>query len=361
MIYQQNEIYRVDRYAHLKIFPKFIPMKLIQDTEVRWGVLGVGAVCEKKSAPAMQKVPGSRLVAVMRRNEAKAKDYAERHGVPRWYGDADALIGDPEVNAIYIATPPDAHLELTKKAAAAGKPVYVEKPMARNYAECQEMIRVCEEAGVPLFVAYYRRTLPNFLAVKRLVAEGQIGDPRYVSITINQSRHPDLKEDTAANWRINPEVAGGGYFFDLGSHQLDYLDYLFGPIETVHGIAENQAGHYPAEDIVFATFKFQNGVLGTGNWCFSTGESSKKDEIKIIGSSGEISFPCFWGTSVRLQKDGEAAKELTFDMPENIQYFLIESIVGQLLGRGNTCPSTGATAARTNWVMEEMTKQYYSK
>lgn len=336
-------------------------MKKIEGKEVKWGVLGVGDVCEKKSAPAMQKVNGSQLKAVMRRNQAKAQDYAERHGVPTWYGDADALIKDPEVNAIYIATPPNAHLELTKKAAAAGKPVYVEKPMARNYQECKEMIKVCQAAEVPLFVAYYRRTLPNFLKVKELIEAGKIGTVRYVSITINQPRHPDMKEDKAANWRIDPEVAGGGYFFDLGSHQLDYLDFLLGPIAEVNAVAGNQAGEYPAEDIVLANFRFESGVLGSGNWCFTTGESSKKDEIKIIGTAGEISFPCFWGTSVTLRKDGEKPREFTFDMPENIQYFLITSIVEELLGEGNSCPSTGETAARTNWVMEEMTKNYYKK
>ena len=188
-------------------------MKKFNSSKVRWGVIGAGSVCEKKSAPAMSKIADSSVVAVMRRNEKKAKDYAERHGITKWYSDADAIINDAEVNAIYIATPPNSHLELTKKAAKAGKPVYVEKPMARNHAECLEMIKVCEDEGVPLFVAYYRRTLPNFLKVKSLIEEGAIGDPRYVSIVINQAKHPDVTSE-ASNWRIDPKVAGGGYFYD---------------------------------------------------------------------------------------------------------------------------------------------------
>ncbi|NHE57256.1 Gfo/Idh/MocA family protein [Cyclobacterium plantarum] len=333
-------------------------MNKFEDKELRWGVLGVGDVCEKKSAPAMQKVKGSKLVAVMRRNGDKAADYAKRHGVPKWYDDADKLINDPEVNAIYIATPPNAHLELAQKAAAAGKPVYVEKPMARTYKECLQMIEACENAQVPLFVAYYRRTLPNFLKVKSLVDEGAIGVPRYVGITINQPRHPDVKQDPKDNWRIHPDVAGGGYFYDLGSHQLDFLDFLFGPIEEVNGQALNQAGDYPAEDIVLGNFKFKNGVLGTGSWCFTTGESSKKDEIKIIGSAGEISFPCFWGTNVSLRRDGEVEQVFEFEMPEHIQYYLIKSIVDELLGKQDICPSRGKSAARTNWVMEEMISNF---
>src|SRR5690554_1696255 len=140
-------------------------MRVIKDTEVRWGIIGVGNVCEVKSAPAMNIIPNSRLVAVMRRNGEKAKAYAERHGVSQWYDNADDLINDPEVNAIYIATPPNAHAALTQKAAQAGKPVYVEKPMARTYQECMDMVKICEKAQVPLFVAYYRRALPNFLKI----------------------------------------------------------------------------------------------------------------------------------------------------------------------------------------------------
>jgi len=333
-------------------------MKKFNFSQVNWGVIGAGSVCEKKSAPAMKKVSGSSLVAVMRRNAEKCKDFAERHGVAKWYDDADALINDPEVNAIYIATPPDSHLSLTKKAAAAGKPVYVEKPMARNYEECLEMIKVCEEAEVPLFVAYYRRTLPNFLKVKSLIEEGAIGKPRYVSIVINQARHPDVKENAVENWRIDPSVAGGGYFYDLGSHQLDYLDFLFGPMKEVNGVAANQSGEYDAEDIVLGNFSFESGVLGTGSWCFTTGETSQKDEIVIVGSEGEISFPCFWGTSVTLKKDGAEDQVFSFEMPENIQFFLIQSIVEELLDKKGKSPSTGISAARTNWAMEQMTKNY---
>lgn len=332
-------------------------MKRFNSSNVRWGVIGAGSVCEKKSAPAMNKVTDSSVVVVMRRNAEKAKDYAERHGIPKWYADADELINDPEVNAVYIATPPNSHLELTKKAVEAGKPVYVEKPMARNHAECLEMIKVCEDAGLPLYVAYYRRTLPNFLKVKSLIEEGAIGDPRYVHITINQSKHPDVIKDES-NWRIDPEVAGGGYFYDLGSHQLDYLDFLFGPMKEVNGVAANQSGDYPAEDIVLGNITFENGVLGSGNWCFTTGETSQKDEIVIIGNKGEIRFPCFWGTSVTLKKDGMPDEVFEFEMPENIQFYLIQSIVNELLEKGGNCPSTGVSAARTNWAMEQMTKNF---
>jgi len=247
--------------------------------KVRWGIIGCGDVTEVKSGPAFQKVQNSELVAVMRRTGELAKDYANRHGVPKWYDNADALINDPEIDIVYIATPPDAHREYTIKAAQAGKPVYVEKPMGRSFKDCQEMIATCEAAGVPLFVAYYRRAQPRFLKIKELLHNKAIGDVRFVSSTQYQKVTEDLKDPQNLPWRVQPHLAGGGLFFDLASHTLDMLDYLLGPINEVQGFASNQAGHYPAEDIVTGSYKFESGVHGVGNWCFTAFENVDKNEI----------------------------------------------------------------------------------
>lgn len=327
----------------------------INDSEVRWGVIGVGDVCKVKSAPAMNKIQDSKLVAVMRRNGDKAREYAENHHVPNWYDDAEELLRDPEVNAVYIATPPYVHAELTKKAAAAGKPVYVEKPMARTHLECLEMIDACEKAGVPLYVAYYRRALPNFLKIKKMVEDGIIGSVRLVNIQIHKPVNPDSDTNPAENWRVNPGIAGGGYFYDLASHQLDYLDFLFGPVSAVKGFSANQADLYKAEDIVTGTFRFENGVLGTGSWCFTTGTSSDLDSTTIIGSKGEISYPTFDDSYIMVKTDSGKTERIEFKQPQHIQQPLIESIVDDLLGRGE-CPSTGISGARTNLIMEKMTE-----
>jgi len=326
-------------------------MKLL--TEVRWGVIGVGDVCEVKSAPAMNLIKGSRLVAVMRRDGAKAKDYAERHNVPKWYDNAAQLIDDPEVNAIYIATPPNLHELYTLKAAKAGKPVYVEKPMARTYSECLSMIKACEDGNVPLFTAFYRRQLPNFLKVKSLLQEGVIGDIRYVHVLLNKTLQPDIvgASGSKTNWRTTPDIAGGGYFFDLGSHQLDMLDFLFGPIQKASGFASNQAHIYPAEDIVTGSFHFTNGIIGQGNWCFSTSKISDKEVTTIVGSKGQISFPFFGDHSVTVEVEGREKEVLTFDIPKHIQQPLIQTIVDELLGKG-ICVSSGTSGARTNKIME---------
>ena len=324
-------------------------------TEVRWGVLGVGKVCELKSAPAMNTIAHSRLVAVMRRDAEKAKDYAERHGVPKWYDQAESLINDPEVNAIYIATPPHVHLELTQLAAAAGKPVYVEKPMARTYAECRQMIDLCTQADVPLFVAYYRRKLPHFVKIKELIEEGAIGEVRTVHINLKQVLTPTLASQTDSNWRVIPEIAGGGYFFDLASHQLDLLDFFFGKITHAAGFSTNQAKAYPAEDLVAGSFVFENGVIGTGNWCFSTSSLTEIDEVVIDGSKGQIRFSTFGAGEFTLINEQEKPIHFHLQLPKHIQRPLIQSIVEELLGTGS-CPSTGESAARTNWVMGELTK-----
>jgi predicted dehydrogenase len=328
-------------------------MKKIQDQEVRWGVLGVGNVCEVKSAPAMKHIPHSKLVAVMRRDEAKVKDYALRHEVSKWYTSAEELVHDPEVNAVYIATPPHMHLPLTRLVAAAGKPVYVEKPMARTYAECREMIGICEEAGVPLYVAYYRRELPHFLKIKEMMESGAIGEIRTVHINLKQVLKPDVVVHLENNWRINPEIAGGGYFFDLASHQLDLLDFFFGPVVKANGFSSNQAKAYHAEDIVTGSFVFENGVLGTGNWCFTTSQTAETDEITIFGSKGLIRFETFGKGEFTLESDQEDPIHYHVELPRHIQQPLIKSIVEDLLGTG-TCLSTGRTGARTNWVMGEL-------
>jgi predicted dehydrogenase len=325
---------------------------------IKWGIIGVGNVCEKKSGPAFQHIEGSELVAVMRRTGELAQDYAQRHGVPKWYDDAEKLIQDPDINAIYIATPPDGHAYYTALAAAAGKPVYVEKPMARTHQECLDMIAVCEKANVPLFVAYYRRALPNYLKIKALIDEKAIGDIRFVDIKVHKSFKQDERNklENRDNWRINPDTAGGGYFYDLASHQLDFLDCVFGRIVKAEGIAQNFGNFYPAEDTTLGIFHFENGIMGMGSWCFAVSEESELDKTIIYGSKGTIEFDYFSNFQVKLNLDGQNSRVFTFEMPKNIQMPLIQTIVDELNGKGK-CPSTGVSGARTNWVMGQICKR----
>jgi len=325
--------------------------------EAHWGIIGCGNVTELKSGPAFNKVEHSKLVAVMRRNATLAQDYSLRHNVPKFYSDASKLINDPEINAIYIATPPDTHASYAIAAMKSGKPVYVEKPMALNYQECQEMIRVSEETGMPLFVAYYRRSLPAFLKVKELIADGIIGKPLTVNIRLHKSSGEQDQFPGKQSWHINPEIAGAGYFYDLASHQFDYLDFVFGPITEVHGIAKNIAGFYKAEDTVSSSFTFASGVAGTGSWCFVVSKGNEEDIIEISGTKGKLSFSSFQHGDVKLITP-EGTVSFSFQNHENIQHNLIRQVVQAIRGEGE-CVSTGKSAARTSWVLEEIVSGYY--
>lgn len=321
---------------------------------IGWGIIGCGNVTEVKSGPGFQKADGSRLAAVMRRSAAHAQDYARRHGVPNWYTDAQALIADPEVDAVYIATPPHMHHPYTLAAARAGKPVYVEKPMARTSAECEEMIAACQAAGAPLFVAYYRRALPRFLKVKELIESGAVGRLRCAKIDLAlplQSPPPG-----ELPWRLNPEIAGGGLFIDLASHTLDFLDFVIGPIRSASGYAANQAGAYPAEDLVSAVFEFENGVQAAGQWCFSAAETA--DRIILIGERGKISLTTFDESPIVLETD-LGAQSFFIPHPPHVQQPLIQQVVDELRGVGK-CSSTGETALRTTRIMEQLLAGYYS-
>lgn len=320
-------------------------------TQIRWGIIGCGDVTEVKSGPAFAKADGSALVAVMRRNAQLAEDYARRHGVLRWYGDAEALVADPDVDAVYVATPPDSHREYALIAARHRKPVYVEKPMALDHRQCLDMLEACREAGVPLFTAYYRRALPRFLRVKALVDEGAIGVVRAITITLCRRHAMDA---SALPWRVDPAVAGGGLFVDLASHTLDLLDFILGPIASASGGAGNQGDFYRAEDIVAAALTFESGVRGTGLWCFTADRN--EDRVEIVGNAGRIGFSTFDEAPVALSRDGVVE---TFDIPHppHVQQPLIQSIVDTLHGRG-TCPSTGESGARTTRVMDALLASY---
>lgn len=322
--------------------------------DLKWGIIGCGDVTEVKSGPAFQKVPHSTVVAVMRRNAEKAADYAQRHGISKWYTDADALINDPDVNAVYVATPPDSHADYAIRAMRAGKPVYVEKPMALNGTECEAMNRVSRETGMPLFVAFYRRALPYFLKVKELIDQKTIGDIRCVNVQLNwQPADRELDKGPLPNWRVTPEISGGGLFHDLASHQFDLLEFLLGPIQSASGLTRNQAGLYQADDLVVASFAFESGVLGTGSWCFTVNPEQRMEQTQLIGSKGKITFSFFENFIIIV--DTEAGTEtITVPFPDHVQQPLIELIVNELRGEGKS-PSTGKTGGRSSMVLDWIT------
>ncbi len=323
--------------------------------DIRWGIIGCGDVTEVKSGPGLQLVEGSRLVAVMRRRADLAKDYARRHGVPSWSGDAEAVIGSPDVDAVYVATPPGSHLEYALRVCAAGKPCYVEKPMARSHAECERMVAAFADARLPLFVAYYRRALPRFLKARELIQGGRLGAVTGVHYRFTGPAPTDFDRGTLP-WRFRAEEAGGGLFMDLGCHTLDILDLLLGPLQEVAGTAANVAGLYDVEDTVAMVFSTASGAPGAAHWNFVGG--IRDDLIQITGREGRLSFSTFGSEPVRLET---ASGVETSDLPNprHVQLPLIRTIVADLQGRGE-CPSTGTSAARTARVMDQVLAGYYA-
>ncbi|MGD0900079.1 MAG: Gfo/Idh/MocA family oxidoreductase [Thermoguttaceae bacterium] len=321
---------------------------------VRWGIIGCGNVTEVKSGPAFQQAAGSALLMVMRRNAAMAEDYARRHGVPKWTGDADELIHAPEVDAVYVATPPGRHLEYALRVAAAGKPAYVEKPMARNHAECQRMIEAFAQAGQPLLVAFYRRRLLRFLKAKELVDSHRLGRVVMLTYRYADTRLRDIDPGNL-EWRLVAEHSGGGIFLDMASHALDIFDFILGPIQSAEGAAANLASPYDVEDAVALHCRFASGALGICSWNFASAVG--EDQIEITGTDGRLTLSVFGNEPVRLET-GEGVEQFDLPNPPHVQQPLIQSIVDQLHGRGE-CPSTGLTAARTARVMDRVLGSYY--
>lgn len=318
-------------------------------SEIRWGIIGCGDVTEIKSGPAFNKVANSSLVAVMRRDGAKAKDYAKRHQVPKWYDDAAQLINDPDINAIYVATPPGSHEEYAIAALQAGKPVYVEKPMATGLAACLRMQEVAATTNCKLSIAHYRRALPMFLQIKELIQSGSIGDVRTVRLSMLQQDKSSIIANTATNWRVDPSIAGAGLFYDLAPHQLDIILFFLGAPVEAYGIGANQAGLYKAEDVVTGVMRLPNNVLFNGQWCYTVSELAQEDICEIVGSKGKISFPIFGHTVTVKTSDGENV--MNFQPPAHIQQPMIEKVVNYFLGRVEN-PCSAADAIESMKVME---------
>lgn len=323
-------------------------------SSIRWGMIGCGAVTEVKSGPGLYKASRSSLLAVTSIDPAMTRSYAERHKVPRIYDTADDLLADPDIDAVYVATPPASHKPLALRAARAGKHVYVEKPMALKFAECQEIIDACAAAGVRLFVAYYRRAMPRFLQVRRWIDDGVIGPVRSVRAVQHLPPAPEDLSPATLPWRLRPEVAGGGKFLDMAIHTFDILDFLFGPIEEAHGIASNQGGLYEVEDTVNAVWRHAGGVQGYGSWCYVAGETL--DRVDIVGAKGTIEMEFFSDKPLRLITE-KGAHEVAIINPEHVQQPFIQTIVDELTV-GGQCPGDARSAARASWVMDEILEGY---
>lgn len=316
---------------------------------IRWGIIGCGNVTELKSGPPYQLTPDFELKMVMRRNKAKVKDYALRHQVPYYTTDADELINNPEIDAIYIATPPDTHKFYALKVAQAKKPCCVEKPMAPCYKDSLAIYEAFKSQNIPLFIAYYRRSLPRFLKIKEWLDDHKIGEVRHLSWLKTRTASP-IDLSGTYNWRTDSAIAPGGYFDDLASHGLDLFCFLLGEVKEATGIATNQLGLYSANDAITGSWMHKNGIIGTGTWNF--GSHEPKDEVVITGDKGEITFSVLDEAPVTLVNKNERLM-LTIPHPKHVQEFHVLNIKKHLFGEA-VHPSTGESGLHTSWVMDKI-------
>lgn len=324
--------------------------------KINWGIIGCGDVTEIKSGPAFNKVSNSALVAVMRRDAAKAKDYARRHNVPRWYDDASLLINDPNVNAVYVATPPSSHEAYCIAAIDAGKPVYVEKPMCLDAASAANVARHAALKNVKLTVAHYRRAQPMFKKIKQLLDEKAIGDIRMARL--DYFKMPltavELQQPKTA-WRVNAAISGGGLFHDLAPHQLDLMYYFFGAVEKANGIAAGRGWRDNVADLVAGNILFKNGVVFNGAWFFNATAGAEKDCCEITGSAGKISFSVFETQPMALTVNNKT-EYFSFDVLPHVQQPMIDNVVNYFSGEGPN-PCSGWDGEAVMKLMDTFTKR----
>ena len=304
---------------------------------IRWGIIGVGDVCEVKSGPGFYKAPNSQLVAVMRRNGEKAKDYAVRHNVSLWHDNADAMLANPNIDAIYIATPPAQHKDYAISALNAGKHVYIEKPVTLNATECDAIIAAEKASGKKVSVAHYRRFVPCFMKMAELIRAGAIGDLLMVQIDMLRPVKDEIIAKTEENWRVNPALSGGGLFHDLSPHQLDLMIYWFGKVVHANGFGYNQRQFNAADDCVHGWAKFDSGVVLQGRWHYAVAPAQARDLCEVIGTAGKLSINFFGQQVIRLTNaDGE--QEMIIPNPQHIQQPMIEQVNSYFCGeRDNPC------------------------
>ena len=316
---------------------------------INWGMIGCGDVTEVKSGPAFNISGKSQIYGVVSRTQSAAQDYAKRHNIPQVFSSVSELINSPKIDAIYIATPPSSHPELALAVAGAQKPCCIEKPIANSYEEALQITTAFQASNTPVFVAYYRRTLPRFQAIHAWISEGNIGTVRHVHWGLTQ-RATAQDMDQEYSWRVDPEHAPGGYFDDLACHGLDLFDFYLGPIKQAEGFCVNQQQIYGVADAVSGSWLHENNITGSAYWNFASFETS--DEVVITGDKGRITFSVFDDTHPKCEtQDGVISVDIKH--PRHVQQFHVESMIEHLAGE-KSYSSTGESATRTAWVCDKI-------
>ena len=307
---------------------------------LRWLVIGVGDITSKRVLPAIVSEPRSKLAGIVTRDPKKA----ERYGVPGWTA-LDVALAEAEADAVYVATPVFLHAPQTVSSLRAGKHVLCEKPMALHYAEACSMQRVAEETGRTLGIAYYRRMYPKVNRAKELIDAGAIGTPVFAEATSHDWFHPD---DGSRSWLLDPKRAGGGPLYDIASHRIDVLNFLFGQPMRVTGHLSNAVHHYAVEDNATVMIDYASGVRGVVDVRWHS--RIKRDECRIRGTEGEMELSPLNGPDLIYPGGCE-------NLPPhpNLHYPMIKNFVDAVLGKAALLAS-GASSLWADWIIERARK-----
>lgn len=334
---------------------------------IRWGVIGCGDVVETKNGPALYLADHSELVGIWNRTVSKAAEWTAKHGHGRAFDTLDELLADPTIDIVYVATTPNCHKEHAIAVARAHKHCYLEKPIALSWDDAEEIRTAFEESGTRCFAAHYRRGMPRYRELKRLLDEGTIGKVRGVQVirTQRQTAEELLPEDQKP-WRVRPEVSGGSHFYEGDAHMLDLIDFLAGPLTDFKLEVTNETHCYPAEDAVSLSGITDERVMVSGTWCYATYKAI--DRFLIYGDAGSVEFS-YYDNAAPLHFEalsdthavahegimGGVRKEAelkTWDVAIPVQSYpglgQIQDIVDELRGvPGRVCASTLDSALRS--------------
>jgi predicted dehydrogenase len=311
---------------------------------IRWGIIGAGNVAEFKSGPALMQAPGSALVAVMRRDPEKARDFALRHGVPRWYADIDALLADSEVDAVYVASPHNLHLAHVTRAARAGKAILCEKPVGVSTVEAQAVVDVCRAASVSLTVAYYRRYWPVVQEMRRLLADGAIGEVVQARVQLADHYSPDPDRP----WITEHDRAGGGALANAGSHWVDLIRYLLGDVVEVTATCSGHFGGFKTEDSIGVQMRLANHALVSLNATLCS--PAAVNEFDIAGSAGRLCAGPLSDGRLLLQRNTRAPEVLNLPRSAAAHMELVTEVV-QRLSASERSPIPGEEAVAVWQIM----------
>jgi 1,5-anhydro-D-fructose reductase (1,5-anhydro-D-mannitol-forming) len=306
---------------------------------LKWIVIGIGDITIRRVIPAIQAEPRSTLYGVVTRDPAKAAGY----GVRTWRT-LDEALTDSAVQAVYVATPVFLHAPQTMQALRAGKHVICEKPMAMKEAEARTMVQVAEESGKLFGVAYYRRCYPKVQRAKQLLQQGAIGKPVVAELT----NHMWFDGSGSRSWLVDPARAGGGPLFDIASHRIDVLNFLFGKPVQVSGQWSNVVHHYAVEDNATAMIEYENGVRGIVDVRWHS--KIARDECRLRGTDGEIEMSPLNGPDLVWPAGRE-----NLPAHPNLHYPMIENFVDAVEGKKELLAS-GASSYWTDWVTEQARK-----